>query len=62
VQQTPFGSTVELDDVRRFMPKAWLEEPGRWIYTDDEMRDLGELGGHMATVRNFGSDERLRGQ
>jgi hypothetical protein len=62
VQQTPFGSTVELDDVRRYMPKAWLEEPGRWIYTDREISETEASGDRVLTVRQFGSDERLRGQ
>jgi hypothetical protein len=62
VQQAPFGSMVELDDVRRFMPKAWLEEPGRWIYTDREISETEASGDRVLTVRQFGSDERLRGQ
>jgi hypothetical protein len=62
VEGTSLGSKLELDDVRRFMPRAWLEEPGRWIYTDTELREIEEHGGHVARVREFGSDEKWRGQ
>jgi hypothetical protein len=47
VERTPLGSTVELDDVERFMPIAWKENgpsgPGRWIYTESETEEADLL-------------------
>ena len=62
VQETPLGAKVELDGVRRFMPKARAEKTGRWLYTDVEIRETKSTGDQVLTVRDFGSDERLRGQ
>jgi hypothetical protein len=60
VEGTPLGSEVALDDVRRFMPKAWHEEPGQWIYTDTELREIEEHGGHVLRVREFGRPAMAR--
>jgi hypothetical protein len=54
VGATPLGSTVELDDVRRFMPTAWGDEAGRWLYTDTEIEQVEEHGGHVTRVRELG--------
>ena len=60
VEETPLGSTVELDDILRFMPKAWHEETNRWLWLG-EARDMESQGRQVVWVRAFGTDEHLRG-
>ncbi len=61
VEQTPVGALVELDDVLRFMPRAWHEQANRWLWAPSEIRKVEDEGGHVVMVREFGTDEQLRG-
>ena len=61
VEATPLGSLVHLDDVHRFMPKACHEKANRWLWTDGEVWDVESQGGEVVMVRQFGTNEQLRG-
>jgi len=61
VEQTPLDSTVEVDDVWRFMPRAWDEDEGRWLWAPSEITEAENLGHRVMKVREFGRDEQLRG-
>jgi hypothetical protein len=61
VEETPLGAKIELDDVWRFVPKAWHEASNEWVYSGDEIEEIESQGGRTTRVRQFGSDESLRG-
>jgi hypothetical protein len=50
----------ELDDVWRFMPRAWDESDNRWLWAPSEIQEIEDQGGRVVMVRQFGSDEQLR--
>jgi hypothetical protein len=60
VGETPLGSKVQLDDIHRFMPRAWDESTNRWLWAPTEISDAEETGGRVVMVREFGSNESLR--
>jgi hypothetical protein len=61
VAETPLGSKVQLDDISRFMPKAWHEAANEWVYSGYEREQIESRGGHVTGVRTFGTHEQLRG-
>jgi hypothetical protein len=61
VERAPLGSKVQLDDISRFMPKAWHEAGGEWVYASSYVEEIESRGGHVARVREFGTDEQWRG-
>jgi len=61
VEGAPLGAKVELDDVWRFMPRAWDQDANRWLWAATEIRELEDAGARVIMVRQFGSDEQVRG-
>ena len=61
IEGTQLGTKVTLDDVWRFMPRALDEDEDRWLWAASEIQELQEQGRRIAMVRQFGSDEHLRG-
>jgi hypothetical protein len=61
VEEAPLSSKIELEDVWRFMPRAWDESANRWLWAPSEMEDVERQGDRVVRVREFGSDEGLRG-
>lgn len=52
---------MQLDDISRFMPKAWHEADSQWVYSSSHAEEIESRGGQVTWVRAFGTDERLRG-
>jgi hypothetical protein len=61
VAEAPLGSKVELDDIYRFMPKGWDSAANEWVYSRYGVEQIQAQGGQVVVVREFGSDEDLRG-
>jgi hypothetical protein len=62
VEATPLGWTVALDDVRRFMPKAWkldsdVSGPGEWLYSNHHVEEVERQNpGSVVRVHEQGGD------
>ena len=62
VEATSLGSTVELDDVERFVPLAWKWDsddagPGGWLYAPSDVREAEDDRPDLVVrIREYGGD------